>query len=157
MGLLTSSVPRAEKVDTARKKSCLNETSATSWSIWERTSYLEDPQQNPKSNHVGPLLDEPHGNHGGAPEDRDASEMDARTESTDNQGRRRLEDDVGHEKDQDYDRLGKCLAPSARHMYTPGTYVSISHGQLQLLGHAVMTLSKWDRCDHSPDKCPTQL
>jgi len=97
--ILTSHVPSTEKINTARKEPCLEFTSAECIGQLKVKTYLEDPQDDPESHQISPLLDETHSNHDGTPENRDASEVIPRTQLTHDHRRWKLENDVRHEED----------------------------------------------------------
>lgn len=80
---LISSVPCAEKIDTAGEETSLEETKNRSESCKLRE-----------------LLDESHANHDSTPHHSDKSKMNTRTDFADEDSRRRLKDDVGDEEDQ---------------------------------------------------------
>lgn len=80
---LTSGIPRAKQVH----------------ATGEEASF-EHSQQNSAHSQLSVILNEAHADHNTAPEHSDASQMNARSDLTDEDGRGRLEDDVGDEEDQ---------------------------------------------------------
>lgn len=82
-GELTSRVPCAQKINTAREE-----------------SRLEHTQYRSESNKLVVLFDKTHANHDGAPHHRDDGEVESWANLADQDGRRRLEEDIGDEEDQ---------------------------------------------------------
>ncbi len=104
---LTSSIPRAQEVDTP----------------WEEAG-LQDTKNKPKSHQFSPVLYEAHSNHHGAPCDGNSREKVSRSKFANDNGGRGLEKDVGNEEDQHNGRLkftvsnccivGKCYSLTYR-------------------------------------------
>jgi hypothetical protein len=80
---LTSGVPRAEEVDAAGEEASLEYT-----------------QDHAEASQLVVVLDEAHANHDGAPGQRDGGKMGARADSSDNDGRWGLEDNICGEEDE---------------------------------------------------------
>lgn len=96
--ILTSSVPCAEKIDTAGEETSLEETKNRS-----------------KSCKLRELLDETHTNHDSTPHHSDESKMNTGTDFANEDSRGWLEDDVGNEEDQVGDVLPRLSVHISTH------------------------------------------
>jgi hypothetical protein len=85
---LTSSIPSAEEVYTAREKAGFEQT-----------------KNHAEGGELVPLFGEAHADHDDSPEEGDAGKVDAWAEPAHQDGGGRLEGDIGGEKDQDNHRL----------------------------------------------------
>ncbi len=70
----------------------------------KRTSF-QDTEQDSQASHLLPILHKAHSDHAGAPEDGNHSQMSAGSKLAHDDGRRRLEDDIGDEEDERDDAL----------------------------------------------------
>lgn len=83
MKRLTTSVPCTQQVHTTGEKARLQET-----------------QNDPEACHLAPVRGETHPNHAGTPEQCDTGQVESRPQRSNDDGRRRLEQNVGDEEDE---------------------------------------------------------